>query len=142
MHKCIVTWQPDFQQVLTALCCSESRIALCDAKAFDTKPLLLTAVESFLTSRAAPYFRPGQEETQEVRIGAMGRITPDIQAISSAIMRPLDAMVMLLLLKQAVDALTRYVQQSIAPRVQSGRELLEQFQRTRLLPTGCRRSST
>ena len=49
---------------------------------------------------------------------------------------------MVMLLKQAVAALTRYVQQSIAPKVQSGTELLEQFQRTRLLPTGCRRSST
>ena len=56
-------------------------------------------------------------------------------------MQGLGVMVMLLL-KQAVAALTKYIQQSIAPKVQSGRELLEQFQRTRLLPTGCRRSAT
>jgi len=42
---------------------------------------------------------------------------------------------------QAVAALVDYVQHSIAPRVQSGAELLSQFHKTRLLPTGCARSA-
>lgn len=39
-------------------------------------------------------------------------------------------------------ALIKYVQQSIAPRVQSGAELLAQFHNIRLLPTGCKRSAS
>ena len=42
---------------------------------------------------------------------------------------------------QAEAALLQYVRQRIAPRVQTGGELLAQFHRTRLLPTGCARSA-
>ena len=45
------------------------------------------------------------------------------------------------ILMQAVAALLGHVQQSVAPRVQSGGELLAQFHETRLLPTGCARSA-
>ncbi len=46
-------------------------------------------------------------------------------------------------LQQAVAALLAYLQQqNIAPRPQSGTELLAQVYKTRLLPTGCQRSGS
>ena len=102
--------------------------------------MLVDAVSNFLTSRPPSDYSTQEDPGHEASVGNSASKHSCISLKQDMWCNPC------LLQKrktatQAVAALLEHVQQSIAPRVQSGTWLLAQFHKTRLLPTGCARSA-